>query len=173
MRQKHDESLRDYVKHFCHVRNAIPCIQDIERISAFCDGVSDIKTVGEITMKKSKTVADLLVVTDICIDAFEARARLLESRARGTHARRRIMRSTQLTEPITRTKETADIMASCPRSRRRRGLSSVLMTWRSGEKFTAPWGMIWKSARLFLIGRRCHHQQRSCHRSPGGSINVR
>jgi hypothetical protein len=88
MRQKHDESLRDYVKHFCHVRNAIPCIQDIEIINAFCDRVSDIKTVGEITMKKSKTVADLLAVTDICIDAFEARARLLESRGKGNSCKK-------------------------------------------------------------------------------------
>jgi hypothetical protein len=26
IKQKHDESLRDYVKHFCNVRNAIPNI---------------------------------------------------------------------------------------------------------------------------------------------------
>jgi hypothetical protein len=41
----------------------------------FHDGVSDSKTVEEITMKKPKTLADLLVVTDICIEVFEARAR--------------------------------------------------------------------------------------------------
>jgi hypothetical protein len=34
-------------------------------------------------MKKPKTVADLLVVADVCIDVFEARARLLESRDKG------------------------------------------------------------------------------------------
>jgi hypothetical protein len=42
--QKHDESLRDYVKHFYNARNIIPYIQDIEIINAFRDRVSDIKT---------------------------------------------------------------------------------------------------------------------------------
>jgi hypothetical protein len=77
--QKHDESLQDYVKHFCNASNAIPYLQDIEIINAFRDRVSDIKTVEEIAMKKPKTVADLLTVVDTCIEAFEARARLLES----------------------------------------------------------------------------------------------
>jgi hypothetical protein len=39
--------------------------------------------VEEIVMKKPKTVADLLVVADICIKASEARARLLESHGKG------------------------------------------------------------------------------------------
>jgi hypothetical protein len=68
IRQRHDESLRDYVKHFCNARNTTPHIQDIEIINAFRDGVSDIKT-EEITMKKLKTVADLLSVADVCIEA--------------------------------------------------------------------------------------------------------
>jgi predicted nicotinamide N-methyase len=72
------------VKHFCNVRNAIPYIQDIEINNAFHDGVSDIKTIEEIAMKKSKTVADLFVVSDVCIEASEARARLLESQGKGT-----------------------------------------------------------------------------------------
>jgi hypothetical protein len=84
IREKHGESLRDYVKHFCNAKNAIPYIQDIEIINAFYDGVSDIKTVEEITMKKPKTVADLLAVAHVCIEASEARARLLESRGKGT-----------------------------------------------------------------------------------------
>jgi hypothetical protein len=71
------------VKYFCNARNAIPYIQDIEIINAFRDGVSDMKTMEEIAMKKPKTVADLLAVTDVCIKASEARARLLESRGRG------------------------------------------------------------------------------------------
>jgi hypothetical protein len=45
IKQKHDESLHDYVKHFCNGRNDIPHIQDIEIINAFHDGVSDLKTV--------------------------------------------------------------------------------------------------------------------------------
>jgi hypothetical protein len=74
IKQKHDESFCDYVNHFYNARNAIPHIQDTESINAFCDGVSDIKTVEEIVMKKPKTVADLLAVTNVCIVAFEARA---------------------------------------------------------------------------------------------------
>jgi fructose 1,6-bisphosphatase len=74
IRQKHDESLWDYMKHFCNARNTIPYIQDMEINNAFRDGVSDIKTVEEIIMKKPKTVVDLLTVTDVCIEAFEARA---------------------------------------------------------------------------------------------------
>jgi hypothetical protein len=84
IKQKYDESLHDYVKHFYNARNGIPHIQDIEIINAFCDGVSDVKTVEEVAMKKPKTVADLLTVIDICIEASKARARLLESRGKGS-----------------------------------------------------------------------------------------
>jgi hypothetical protein len=84
IRQKHDESLWDYVKHFCNAKNAIPYIQDIEIINAFCNGVNDIKTVEEITMKKPKMVAGLLTVVDVCTEDSEAHARLLESRGMGT-----------------------------------------------------------------------------------------
>jgi hypothetical protein len=72
------------VKYFCNARNAIPYIQNIEIINAFRDGVSDIKTVEEIAMKKPKTVVDLLAVPNVCIEAVEARAQLLESRGKGT-----------------------------------------------------------------------------------------
>jgi hypothetical protein len=60
------------VKHFCNERNAILYIQDNEIINAFYDGVSDIKTIEEIHMKKPKMVADLLTVADVCIEASEA-----------------------------------------------------------------------------------------------------
>jgi hypothetical protein len=72
------------MKHFYNSRNAIPYIQDIEIIKAFHDGVSDIKTVEEIAMKKPKMVADLLVVVDVCIEVSKARAQLLESRGKGS-----------------------------------------------------------------------------------------
>jgi hypothetical protein len=62
-------SLWEYVKYFCNARNTIPYIQDIEIINVFHDGVSDIKTVEEIVMKKPKIVADLLTVVDVCIEA--------------------------------------------------------------------------------------------------------
>jgi hypothetical protein len=66
--------LRDsgYVKHFCNARNAISYIQDIRIINAFHDGVSDVKTVEEIAVRKPRTMADLLVVADVCIAAFKA-----------------------------------------------------------------------------------------------------
>jgi hypothetical protein len=44
--------------------------------------VSNIETVEEITMEKPKIVADLLTVADVCIEASEARAQLLESRGK-------------------------------------------------------------------------------------------
>jgi hypothetical protein len=72
IKQKHYESLRDYMKCFCNAKNAIPYIQDIEIINAFCDGANDVKTVEVITMKKPKIVANLLTVTDVCIEASEA-----------------------------------------------------------------------------------------------------
>jgi hypothetical protein len=78
----HDENLRGYVKHFCNARNAILYMQDIEIINVFYDVVNDIKTVEVITMRKPKTVADLLTVTNTCIEASETQAQLLESRGK-------------------------------------------------------------------------------------------
>jgi hypothetical protein len=102
IKQKHDESLRDYVKHFCNARNNISRIQDIEIINAFRDGVSDIKTMEEIAMKKPKMVDDLLVVADICIEASEAWARLLESHGKGPSKKGMTGRSTLQNEEIRR-----------------------------------------------------------------------
>jgi hypothetical protein len=79
IKQKHDESLWDYVKHFWNTRNAIPNIQDIKIINAFHDRVTDIKNVEEITMKKPKIVANLLAVANECIEVSEDRARLLDT----------------------------------------------------------------------------------------------
>jgi hypothetical protein len=74
IRQKHDESLYDYVKHFYNSRNAILYIQDIEIINAFRDGVNDIKTIEDIAMKKPNMVTNLRTVINVCIEAFEVRA---------------------------------------------------------------------------------------------------
>jgi hypothetical protein len=35
IKQKHNVSLHDYVKHFCNARNDIPYIQNIKIINAF------------------------------------------------------------------------------------------------------------------------------------------
>jgi hypothetical protein len=83
IKQKHDKSLRDYVKCFCNAKKAIQYIQDIEIINAFHDRVSDIKTTEENAMKKPRTVGDLLAVADICNKAFEAQVQLLESHDKG------------------------------------------------------------------------------------------
>jgi hypothetical protein len=88
IKQKLDESLQEYVKHFYNARNVIPYIQDIKIINVFHDGVSHIKTVERIAMKKPRTVANLLTVVDVCIEASEARARLLESQNQGSSKRK-------------------------------------------------------------------------------------
>jgi hypothetical protein len=87
IKQKHNVSLHDYVKHFCNARNDIPYIQNIKIINVFRDSVSDLKSMEEIAMKKLKTVADLLTVADVCIEGSEARTRLLESWGKGTSRR--------------------------------------------------------------------------------------
>jgi hypothetical protein len=88
IKQKHDESLCDYVKRFCNVRNDILYIQGIKIINAFRDGVNDLKTMEEIAMKKPKMVVDLLAVADVCIEASEAQARLLKSQGKEPSRRR-------------------------------------------------------------------------------------
>jgi hypothetical protein len=98
IKQKHDESLWEYVKRFCNARNAIPYIQDIEIINAFHDGVSDIKTVEEIAMKKPKTVGNLLAIADMCIEASEARAQLLESCGKGPSKKKQHNREVNTTD---------------------------------------------------------------------------
>jgi hypothetical protein len=84
IKQKYDESLCDYAKHFCNTRNIILHIQDIKVIIAFRDGITDLKTVEEITMKKPKIMVDQLVVVDECFDASEACTWLLDSWGKGS-----------------------------------------------------------------------------------------
>jgi hypothetical protein len=55
------------------------------------------------------------------------------------------MKSTQLTEAVSRTEEIADIMISSLQSRRRRCTFGVPMMRRNGARFTTLRGMIWKS----------------------------
>jgi hypothetical protein len=86
------------VKCFCNIRNIIPYIHDIEIINAFHDRVSDIKTLYEVTMKKHRMVADLLVVIDVCIVAFKAWARLLESHGKGSSKKKQDDREVNTTD---------------------------------------------------------------------------
>jgi hypothetical protein len=85
-------------------------------------------------MKKTRTVDDLLAVANVCIEASEARARLLESHGKGPsktpRRSRTIKKSTRLTEEIVKIVETVDITgiaSSNPRIRKRRCLFVVLM----------------------------------------------
>jgi hypothetical protein len=146
------------VKYFCNVRNAIPYIQNIDIINVFHDVVSDIKIIDEIDMKKPKTIADLIAVADVCIEASDVGHDSWNPEAWGPHERRMIVRSTQLTGTIAGTEETTDSAVSNPHSRKIRGIFSVLMTRKSGVKFTAPRGTIWRSAKFSWIRRRCHPQ---------------
>jgi hypothetical protein len=128
--------------------------------------------VEEIAMKKPKMVVDLLAVPNVCIEAYEARARLLETRGKGTSRKKEDREFNTADRGDRRTEGTADTATSNPQSKKRRVLFSVPMTQRSGVRFTAPHGTIWKSVKLFWIGRRCHHQQRRCHMSPDELIIV-
>jgi hypothetical protein len=86
------------VKYFYNARNTILYIQDIEIINAFHDRVSDIKTVEEITMKKPRMVADLLAIADVCIEAFETRASLLELHGKGPSKKKQDDREVNTTD---------------------------------------------------------------------------
>jgi hypothetical protein len=117
------------VKYFCNARNAIPYIQNIEIINNFNDGVSDIKTVGEIVMKKPKMVADLLAIADTCIEASEAWARLLESRGKGPAKKKQDDQEVNTTGRGDRRDH--GYRRNCQQhssDQRRRGLSIALMT---------------------------------------------
>jgi hypothetical protein len=49
-------------------------------------------------MMKPKTVADLLVVVEVCIEASEARAQLLESRGKGPSKKKQDDREVNTTD---------------------------------------------------------------------------
>jgi hypothetical protein len=127
------------VKHFCNVRSAIPYIQDIEIINAFRDGVSNIKIVEEIAMKKSKTVVDLLTVANTCIEASRPGLDSSSPVARGPQIRSRTIRRS--TRPIGETARTVEIVgfaASSPLIRKRRCIFVALTTQRSGARSIVP-----------------------------------
>jgi hypothetical protein len=52
----------------------------------------------EIAIKKPRTVVDLLTVADICIEASEARARLLESRGKEPTKKKQDDREVNMTD---------------------------------------------------------------------------
>jgi hypothetical protein len=116
------------VKHFCKVRNAIPYIQDTEIINTFRDGVSDIKTMEEIAMKKPKMVADLLTIADACIEASEPWAGLFESHGKGASKKKQDDQEVNMTNRRD-CKDRGDhrYRASSPLTRKKRCPSVALM----------------------------------------------
>jgi hypothetical protein len=98
--------------------------------------------VEEIAMKKPKTTADLLAVADVCIEASEARARLLESRGKGSEEGRTIGRLTLLNGEIGKTTGIKDSVENSPRRKKREDISDDQMMSKSGVKFTAQLYMI-------------------------------
>jgi hypothetical protein len=86
------------VKCLWNSRNAILYIKDINIINAFHDEVSDIKTVEEIAMNQARMVANLLALADVCIEAFEAQAWLLESWGKGPSKKKQDDREVNTTD---------------------------------------------------------------------------
>jgi hypothetical protein len=90
----------------------------------------------------------------------------LNHMARGPRRKSRmIRRSTQL---IVETAGITEITSSNLHIRWRRDCSIFLLMQGSGAKFIIPLDTIWKSAKLFLIVGRCHHQ----HRWPRNPVEV-
>jgi hypothetical protein len=120
------------VKHFCNARNAIPYIQNIEIINTFCNGVSDIKTIEEIAMKKPRTVVDLLTGAYVCIEASEAQVWLLESRGKGPSKKKHDDRVVNTTDHRDHRdhrdrRDISGIVSSNPWTRRKKVCSIVLL----------------------------------------------
>jgi hypothetical protein len=122
--------------------------------------VSDIKTVEEIAMKKPKTMADLLAVANVCIEASEARARLLESCGKGAS------RKKQDDWEVNTTNRGGSRDHGYRGNHRQESLDQ-----KENGPFHCPvdaekWCKIWKRAKLFWITRRCHHQQHQWPKNP-------
>jgi hypothetical protein len=110
-------------------------------------------------MKKPKMVVELLTVVDVCIEASESRARLLESWGKGP----------------SRKKDDREVNNADRGDHKERGYHGYRGKQSSEQKemrpfwhpddaekwceILAPHDMIWRSARLFWIARRCRHQQ--------------
>jgi hypothetical protein len=114
--------------------------------------------VEEIAMKKPKMVAILLAVADICIEASEARAQLLEPRGKGPSRKRddrevnTIERGDQKDHGGHRYRRKQSL------DQKKKDPSGAPMAQKSGARYIVPMDMIWKSTKLFWITKKCHHQ---------------
>jgi hypothetical protein len=82
----------------------------------------------EIAMKKPKTVADLLAVADVCIEASEAWAQLLESRGKGPSREKDDREVNTMQRGIRETAENTGTAENNSQIRRRGDPSDALMT---------------------------------------------
>jgi hypothetical protein len=90
--------------------------------------------------------------------------------ARGPQRKSRtIGRSTQPILEIAGIADIVEIASSNLLIRRRRDRSITLLMQRSGARSIVLLNTIWKSAKLFWIVRRCHHQQ---HRWPKNLVEA-
>lgn len=65
--------------------NVIPNIQEIKVINACCDGVTDVTTIERVAIMKSKTMAQLLAITNECVEVSEARYHLEKGKGKKKH----------------------------------------------------------------------------------------
>jgi hypothetical protein len=87
LKQKPDESLKDFVTSFYKVRNEFPRIQDLKIIIGFKESVTNI-TIDTLMDKESKPIADLLTIVQSYVKLVEVRARVEGSKSKRNHEER-------------------------------------------------------------------------------------
>jgi hypothetical protein len=111
-----------------------------------------------IVMRKLKTLADMLAIVDVCIEASEARARLLESQGKGISRKKddREVNTVDRGERMDR----GDRGFHANQSSEQKEKRSFQRPDEAGHamRFTVPRVTIWRSAKLSYIRRRCHPQ---------------
>jgi hypothetical protein len=93
--------------------------------------------------------------------------------ARGHQEEGMIGRSTPWNEEIRRTVEDTATTENNPQIKRKGDPSDAPTAQRSGVKSITPMEMIWKSAKLFWIAKRCRLQQRQHPKIPPGRASPR
>ena len=74
MRQRRDETLRQYLQRFCQTRHKITRVADSDVVSAFRDGVTNDRMLEKLGVRDDLTSAvDLIELADKCAKAEEGR----------------------------------------------------------------------------------------------------
>jgi hypothetical protein len=74
VRQEPRETLRTFISRFTKVRGTIPRISDASIITAFRQGVRDVKMLEKLATHDVETVSTLFTLADKCARATEGRA---------------------------------------------------------------------------------------------------